>query len=184
MKRLTQDLKRMLAGLAYQDAGEYLSTQDKSRLLGNTESTTDTTPVRKPVEMQLPTRRHIALISDGRGDGAPLDYAIEAAQRQQAQIDLLLHGPTDDKRIANFERRLQQTAIPYRCIWLVEPMLNDLVDYMTQQTSLIFVVAMPDDDMARTLVEEVIPNRADRVSVPLVLIEAKQRSQSPKQSAA
>jgi hypothetical protein len=183
MKRLTEDLKRMLAGLAYQDAGDYLSTPNKCRLLGHSEEIAVAVPAQKPVSMEM-ARHRIALVSDGRDEGAPLDYAIESALRQQAQIDLLLHGGTDERTIGEFEKRLQQAGIPYRCIWLTEPAVEDLADYMARQASLIFLVAMPDDELARVLLEEVIPNRADRIVVPLVLIDAKPCARSSKRSAA
>jgi len=37
MKKLTADLKRMLAGLACQDAGDYLSLDEKLRQIGQPE---------------------------------------------------------------------------------------------------------------------------------------------------
>jgi hypothetical protein len=184
MKRLSKELKRMLAGLAYQDAGDYLSTPDKSRLLGYADKKPAGASMQRPVEATPPALRRIALVSDGRGEDAPLDYAIEAAQRQQAQIDLLLHGCADTQRITKLERRLKQAGIPYRCIRLVEPLVEDLVDYIALQSSLIFLVAMPDDETVRVLVEEVIPKRISPISVPLVLIEAQQPPRSLKQSAA
>jgi hypothetical protein len=184
MKRLSKELKRMLAGLAYQDAGDYLSTSNKSRLLGYADEKPAGAPMPRPIEAAAPTLRRIALVSDGRGEGAPLDYAVEAAQRQQAQVDLLLHGCADEQRISNFERRLKQAGVPYRCVRLAEPVLDDLIDYIALQSSLLFLVAMPDDETARVLVEEVIPKRAKCISVPLVLIEAQQSTRSLKQSAA
>jgi hypothetical protein len=184
MKRLSKELKRMLTGLAYQDAGDYLSTPNKSRLLGYADEKPASASIQRPAEAARPALRRIALVSDGRGEGAPLDYAIEAALRQQAQIDLLLHDCVDERRISTFERRLQQVDVPYRCVRLAEPIVDDLVNYIALQTSLIFLVAMPDDESARTLVEEVIPKRAKCISVPLVLIEAHPSPRSPKQSAA
>ncbi len=184
MKRLSKDLKRMLAGLAYQDAGDYLSTPQKSRLLGYADEREPAARMQPPVEAPQPAQRCIALVSDGRGEGAPLDYAIEAAQRQRAGIDLLLHDRADERRTANLERRLKQAGIPYRCVRLVEPVLDDLRDYILQHASLIFLVAMPDDEVVRVIVEEVIPKRLEPIAVPLVLIEAQQPPRSLKQSAA
>jgi hypothetical protein len=184
MKRLSKELKRMLTGLAYQDAGDYLSTPNKSRLLGYAEQKPAGASIQRPLEATAPALRRIALLSDGRGEDAPLDYAIEAALRQQAQIDLLLHGCADERRVSIFERRLKQAGVPCRCVRLAEPVVDDLVDYIVLQTSLIYLVAMPDDEAARMLVEEVIPKRANCISVPLVLIEAQPSPRSLKQSAA
>jgi hypothetical protein len=51
VKRLSKDLKRMLAGRAYQDAGDYLSTPQKSRLLGYADEKQPAARVRRSVAM-------------------------------------------------------------------------------------------------------------------------------------
>jgi hypothetical protein len=184
MKRLSKDLKRMLAGLAYQDAGDYLSTPEKISLLGCPDRQPAAASMQHLTEVNRPVTRYIALLSDGRGEDTQLEYAIEAAQRQQAQIDLLLHGCGNERRISNLERRLQQADIPYRSIWLVEPVVEDLLNYLVRQTSLIFLVAMSGDEMARVLLEEVIPKRGEHITVPMVMINEPGFPRSQKQSAA
>ena len=172
----------MLAGLAYQDAGDYLSTTQKSRLLGYPDTIAAPQPERVPSLTQRPSVRRIALVSDGRGAGAPLDYVIDTCTRQKAEIDLLLHDGVNASQVSKLERRLQQAGVGYRVLRLVEPAIEDLLDYIARQTSLIFMVALPDDPYARQLMEEVVPKRG--VSVPLVLIEDQPASRSPKLSAA
>ncbi|MGD8912826.1 MAG: hypothetical protein PVJ68_08810, partial [Candidatus Thiodiazotropha sp.] len=81
MFKLNDDLKRILSSLAYQDAGEFLTTRDKMKVLGITpEENAAISP--SPLKMvKKPITHRIALISDGRGQGAPLDYAIETCTR-------------------------------------------------------------------------------------------------------
>ena len=184
MKKLSKDLKRMLTGLAYQDAGDYLSTPQKSRLLGYPEETPPAASERVPMTAQSSSIRRIALVSDGRGLGAPLDYAIDACHRQTAEIDLLLHDGVKETQVSKLERRLQQAAVGYRAVQLLEPSVEDLLDYSARQTSLIFMVALPDDPVVRHLMEEVVPRGGARLCVPLVLIEEQPASRSLKLSAA
>jgi hypothetical protein len=49
--------------------------------------------------------------------------------------------------------------------------IEDLLKYVTENSSLMFLGASPDDSAARLLVEEVIPRRRTRMTVPLVLID-------------
>ncbi len=172
MSKLSDDLKRMLAGLACQDAGEFLPMQQKMEILV-------TEPAAAPAAEGGPSgaaprqaTHRIALVSDGRGLGAPLDYAMDAALRQGARVDLLVHGTFDARGLDAMTGRLGANRIPFQVIRLGMDTVEDIATYICNHPSLIFVVAMPDDSAARTLVEEVIPRRGGRVPVPLVLIEA------------
>ena len=184
MKGLSDALKKMLTGLAHQDAGEFLSAHEKMEILGYGPETRE-----KPSEVsrkmvKRPVTKRIALITDGRGLGAPLDYAIDACLRQDAQIDLLVHGAVDTKSISLLEKQVKQAGLDCQHIRLGVNVIDDIVEYIYSQPSLIFLVAMPDDTAARTLIEEVIPRHGGRVPVPLVLIEEKPVATSVRQSAA
>jgi len=184
MKSLSNTLKKMLAGLAHQDAGEYLSAHEKMEILGYAQE-----PRKRSSEVYRnaaarPVSKRIALISDGRGFGAPLDYTIDACLRQDAQIDLLVHGAIDTKSISSLEKQIQQAGLDCRHVRLGVHVVDDIVEYIYHQPSLIFLVAMPDDTAARVLIEEVIPRHGGRIPVPLVLIEEKPTRTSVQKSAA
>ncbi len=184
MTNLTDDLKRILTGLAYQDAGEFLSMHDKMRTLGMGAKNR-----KKPVSpthsiVNKPAIHRIALISDGRGAGAPLDYAIETCSRQGAKIDLLLHGTIDTENIATLETHIRSAGLDYNCIQLGTEPVDGIIEYVCNHPALIFLVAMPDDATAKTLIEEVIPKRGGRIPVPLVLIEDQPSVRPANQSAA
>lgn len=183
---LSESLKRILNGLAQQDAGEYLPMNDKLEALGmGAETRVATRAVAPPRNATtMPSAHRIALISDGRGAGAPLDYVIDASSRQGAKIDLLIHGTVDTADISTLEKQILAAGIDYHLIQLGVQPIEDIADYICNHPSLIFLVAMPDDSVARTLVEEVIPQRGGRVPVPLVLIEDRDSSRQTEQSAA
>jgi hypothetical protein len=184
MAKLSDDLKKMLAGLAHQDAGEFLSMHDKMRVLGCGPEAREK-PLAAPRKVvRRPATKRIALISDGRGLGAPLDYAIDACLRQDAQIDLLVHGAIDTETISVLEKQVQQAGLDCQTIQLGVHVVDDIVEYIFDHPSLIFLVAMPDDAAARVIIEEVIPKRGGRIPVPLVLIESQSVARSHKQSAA
>ena len=184
MAKLSKDLKRMLTGLAYQDAGDFLSRSEKMKVLGNgSENRVKPMTTPRKLETRSVTKR-IAFISDGRGLDAPLDYAIDACLRQNAQIDLLIHDAADMENTSALEKKIKNSGVSYQQIQLEVTAVSSITDYMAKHPSLIYLIAMPDDDVARVLIEEVLPGRRRRTQIPVVLIEDQIASILPKQSAA
>jgi hypothetical protein len=184
MNVLSDALKKMLAGLAHQDAGEFLSAHEKMEILGYGGETREKSSAVSQKTVKRPATKRIALISDGRGLGAPLDYAIDACLRQDAQLDLLVHGTVDTNSISLLEKQIQRAGLDCQHIRLGVHVVDDIIEYIYSQPSLIFLVAMPDDAAVRVLIEEVIPRHGGRIPVPLVLIEEKRVDPTIRQSAA
>lgn len=184
MKALSNQLKKVLTALAYQDAGEFLSMQEKMEVLGYGSAARKQPMAVSGNAVRKPVTKRIALITDGRGFGAPLDYAMEACLRQDAQIDLLVHGAVDTENVSVLKKQVLQSGIDCQQIELGFNAVSHIVEYICNHPSLIFLVAMPDDEAARVLIEEVIPERGGRLPVPLVLIEGKRAAASLRQSAA
>jgi hypothetical protein len=96
--------------------------------------------------------------ADGRGKSAPLDYVIETCSRQDAaSVDLLIHGVVDTGKIAGLEKHLADAGVRFRSIMLDVDAVAGIADYLRKTPSLIFLVAMPHDPLARRLAEELIP---------------------------
>jgi hypothetical protein len=171
MKKLSNDLKRILSGLACQNAGEFQTMDEKMAVLGYGQSVQRASSASsRPLPLQPPARR-IALISDGRGQGAPLDFAIDAAHRQQAVVDLLVHGVQDQKSIVALDQRLRDAGVNGRWVALGVQAVEGIVAYIDSHSSLIYLVAMPDDAPVKQLVEQVLPRCGGCLSIPLVLVE-------------
>ncbi|MES9858058.1 MAG: hypothetical protein ABW166_15875 [Sedimenticola sp.] len=184
MTKLSDSLKQMLSGLAYQDAGDYLSMSDKMEVLGyGAKSRLKPSLPHQSVAENVVTRR-IALITDGRGVGAPLDYAIEACLQQGGKIDLLIHGAVDTSNIITLESRIREAGLECQRIRLSVEVIEDILAYTCNHSSLIFLVAIPDDSVAKRLIDEITPKRKGRLSVPLVLIEDRPSDRTIERSAA
>jgi len=191
MAKLSEDLKRMLTGLAYQDAGDFLSRSEKMKVLNSSSKTPKTDSQAKPmatlhtvesnsvktgkVETMQAARKkstgHIAFISNGEGINAPLDYAIESSLRQNAQIDLLIHGAADMNKVAALEKKIRDVGVHFQQIQIEDNAVESIVDYVVKQPSLIFIIATPVDSVAKALIEEVSPKSSNRIHVPFVLIK-------------
>jgi hypothetical protein len=185
MQRLSDSLKQMLAGLAYQDAGDYLSLREKTKTLG-IEANGHVNPPSSQTSTARSTKRHIALISDGQNAEATLNYAIDTSKRQQAAIDLLIPGGSDKTAINSLEEKIRKNGIAYRCIPLAGQEVDSVMKHIDQQTNLLYLIAMSGDPLAQRLLEAMSKESGKRMPVPIVLIEARpaQTTQALKQTAA
>lgn len=184
MIKLNDELKRILSGLAYQDAGEFLSTHDKMKVLGIEAEPNDVTPSPTLKMVKKPASHRIALISDGRGHGAPLDYAIETCSRLGASIDLLIHPSVDTADITALEDRIRSAGLQCQTIRLGTKPVDAILNYIHSQPAIASIVAMPDDEAAKLMMQAMASGRGESMPVPLVLIEDRTFTQSTKQSAA
>lgn len=182
MKKLTDDIKRVLAALGNQHAGEFMSPRDKAGIVGYARSSAKPTVEQLP-QVSSPAVQRVAFLTDGRGSGAPLDYVIELCARLDASVDLLVHGVVDTQRVESLKNRLAEAGLSYRSSMLGIDSVTGLQDYVSQHQSLIFLVAMPDDQLARHLTEELIPAREVHLRVPFVMIEDQPSKQPATRSA-
>ena len=172
MKKLTEDLKRMLTGLAYQDAGEFLPMNEKLKAFGvGMEPEETTSPNTEKVLQQIPTRKRVALISDGFGSGALVDYAMHTCQRLGAQLDLLFHGPANTEWKDDVVRQLRHERVSYHRVNLSANAAADIAEYIHNQHQLLYILAQPNDPAVTELMEEAMLTRGKHLAVPMVLIE-------------
>ncbi len=170
MAKLKEDIKRMLAALAYQDAGEYLSSLDKMKMIGyRDEGNPEQANTSRKMDKKLPASR-IALIVDNSTSEASLNYIIDACQRQHAQVDLIIPGTGNTRKVKNIESRIAAAGIDYKTINTRANPVDGVIQYIFNQPGLIYLVAMSDDEFVQTLIENVLPERELRIPVPLVLI--------------
>ena len=171
MKKLGDDLKRMLSGLAHQHAGEFLPMGEKIKSFEfDTGVVNESNHAFRPVSKRSAPRR-VALVCDGNRLGAPLEYALDAALRQEAGVDLLVHGTASTETLAALEAQVRNAGLECRRIQLEVDAVSAITDYARRNASLLFLVAATDDPLAKTLTEEIFPQRGERFPVPLVLIE-------------
>lgn len=184
MKKLSKDLKRALAALAHQDAGEFLSMNDKMKSIGYGNNSENKSPGSPHLISNSFVKKRIALLSDGRDLNFPIEYAIDACKRQNADIDLLLHGEFDRSSISVIESHIRKAGIQSQRIQFGDNATIKIIEYISKQPSLIFMAATPDNSIARVLMEEILPSPEQRFAIPLVLIDEKRTAEPAKQSAA
>lgn len=170
--KLKNALNQMQEGLAHQNTTDFVPMSKKMSILGYGNegelSLPSESPSRKAGEMKY---QRIALVENGSGTDSALHYTIEACQRQNAEIDLLVHHDSSDVSIKRMETKISESGISYRLQQLGTEGAKDISDYIVKQKALVFMVATPDDSIVRTLIEETMPRRKRQLPVPLVLIE-------------
>ncbi len=167
MKRLTEDLKRMLSALALQDAGDFLPMRDKLFALGMGSGQEKN---RISQEVPPPPTRRVAVLSDGENSEGVLQYALNACQRQQASLDLVLYGAARSQA-EDIRLHLCQRSIDHEIILLGNESVETLFEYLSARRNLIYLVAFSDDQLARQLAEEVAPHRGGRLHLPMVMVD-------------
>ena len=171
MKKLSDNLKQMLNGLAHQNYGDFLPMHDKMSALGVNSGVKNISSLPSKVVKQMAVSQRIALITDGRGLGAPLNYVIDACRNQEAKIDLLTHGTTDVDNITALENSVKEAGFVSNRIQLGTKAVDNVLEYISNHPGLVFMVAMPDDVVAKKIMEDVIPKQGASIPVPLVLID-------------
>jgi hypothetical protein len=182
MSKLSDDLKRILNGLALQDAGEFLSLPSKMKALGIDHGPYN--PQNSAHSVARFKTQRVALINDGRDHSAALEYAIDSCSRHGGKIDLLIHGTDQTAHTSKLETQLSAAGLDYQTIQLGTAPIDSILTYVSNQPALAFLVATPDDAVAKVLVEQVIPNNKRRLPLPLVLIQNRPSDHACKQSAA
>lgn len=165
-KRLKQDIKRILDALASQHESEFLSYPEKLKSLGLTHATRNTAD-----SLPLASTRSInrvAWITDGSDQS--LDYALEVCSRQQAELDLVLHGKalTDVNGVNALQSSVSNAGIAHHSIVLKGSSLKELTDYIGNHANLIYLVASIGNPLAHALSEN-MSVASKRMNIPLVL---------------
>ena len=91
MLGLTQDIKRMLAALAYQDASEFLSSTEKLKVLNADEikaQANNNTPLLNTTETST-----VTILFNGQISSTLIDYILsESFYVKDANFDILVYG--------------------------------------------------------------------------------------------
>jgi len=170
MKKLTDDLKRMLDGLACQDAGDYLSLDEKLRHIDRSGQVDGVETATAVAPRACASRRQIAVVINRGSTEAAFEHALQACQRLGAHLDLLLSGPASRERVVQLEAAVQRAGVTSRSIYLSGSITKAIADYAGQHYLLIYIVAALDDPDLAEMIEDALPARRKHLPVPLVLV--------------
>jgi hypothetical protein len=170
MFKLNDDLKKMLNGLAYQDAGEMLSTREKIRRLNNSLEVDQVTSPANPQIISQSVDQHIALICDAREHGVSIDYAIETCTRLEGKMDLLLHDSAIQTDTRALENRIRSAGIQCHTIQLGTKPMQRIHQYLWGTAPVASIIAVLNNKRIKPIIDEILSQPNGTICTPLVLI--------------
>lgn len=175
MSKLTPTLKKMLSGLACQDLGDYLPFDQKLTALGanlSQEVAAEAVGNATVQRVQSTSHQRIALVTDGADVDAALEFAFDACLRHDASLDLVMprHDRPRERLGKNLAARGRRRGIVTRLIPLATDEIQQLTEYVRNHPTLVYLVTTPGNELARQFMEQMLPARRNRLTVPLVMI--------------
>lgn len=164
MKKLSADLKRMLAAMAYADAGEMLSGRQKTHLLDAPDRLAKTAPPPAPAP-----RRQVALSIGTMLPQAVIDYATGICRRLGADLAVLCTNPTRALALlAPHQAAFAAAGIGCQTISLDGNAGTAMRRYLDGNPQVMFVVSSGPEDPAQSMLEN--PNNLEAPPVPVVIV--------------
>ncbi len=176
MKKIASDLKRAMAGLTYQNAGDFLSRREKLRCLDEQAAAQSpymytTYPyVGSGVTGKKKTKK-IALLAYKKVSQEVLAYAVEQSRRLDAQLDLLVCCEVKGRVRKELEAQLRSERITYQLVTIMGSINDALEDYINKHPSLAFVVVQKGKAGVEHLIETIESVNDGKLPVPVVLID-------------
>ena len=172
MKRLTKIMKQILNGLAAQDAGEYLTMNQKLQVLGlpiDPVTNISSDGAKVVMSSKIPLFR-VALLNDEQDPGAALQFAFDACKRQSAGLDIVQHGP-ETTSSTSMATEAKQFGLSCEFIQLGSGGVDSLAEYLNSRRGLVYLVTASDDQLALMLSEQSLPRKWGSINVPMVMVD-------------
>lgn len=159
LQRLWKQLTQAADALAYADAGEFMSLDEKKATLGV--KPTEPTPHPRRPSPVLEPRRRVALTAERALGPATLRYALDVCDRLDADLEVLA-GPGVPDLSRRIDLALQGRDVTFRVLRLGEDFLADVTRYARNAPSLLFVITGAGDGLA----ERVANPQGRRAGIP------------------
>lgn len=181
MKKLTRDIKKMLAALAMENAGEFIPMRDKINLLTppSQKKTVAAENISIPdsaisdlQEFTPEAEIHVAILFDGKISDAVSDYVLNTAHIANARLDILAHG-TDralSQKAKQLSLKFQQAGRTTRTSLLSANPTHLFMNYRRGNPSLHLIVASDTDELVHDIINSAA-YRDNNHHIPLVLIQ-------------
>lgn len=176
MKPLSNALKKMLNGLAYADAGEYLSRRQKSAYLENVNQTVEDNPgpapapaPSKPVARTSANRR-VAMYLGSELPPAVMDYVIDTCASLEHDLSVLTFesGMVSSALLNPYSERLQAKGIDMEIARLSGEPIKGLARYLRSHPEIAFLACKDSGYLGRNYVNGTQLKSA--LPVPVVVV--------------
>ncbi len=138
MKRLLKDISAALQGLAYADAGEFMTQRQKLQFL-NIDA-----DGHAPLTTAAKRKRVLLAVAEQLRDDA-LRYALSICQRMEAGLDVLACSAAATRAVQAHLSVLETAGVDYRLLERQGPIKQEVATYLNEQAQVLFVVAGSSD---------------------------------------
>jgi hypothetical protein len=190
MKRLTAQLKKALAALAYADAGEMLPGVDKDQVLGISAKPGSAAPATTPVSPRpaakvtpLPGLTHqVGLYLGATLDPAVVRYASDTCREMNAALTIVTFQSENTARelLEPHLSELGRACVVWRIARLQGEPRSSLTRYLRHERRMLFLICSE----AGFLGHEMLGGGSRRMDLglPIVLVTAEDQARPPKRS--
>ena len=186
---LSSALKKMLNGLAYADAGEYLTMTQKSEYLNKVTQTVENPPVSTTVKSNKPTetraRRRIALYLGSELPSTMMDYVIYTCSSLDHDLTVLTFesGRVTSALLEQYNQRLEDNEINMEVARLSGEPIKGLARYLRNHPEIAFMACKDSGYLGRSYMNGAQLKSALPVPVVVVVVNPQAAdAQTAKQS--
>lgn len=186
---LSSALKKMLNGLAYADAGEYLTMTQKSEYLNKVTQTVENPPVSTTVKSNKPTetraRRRIALYLGSELPSTMMDYVIDTCSSLDHDLTVLTFesGRVTSALLEQYNQRLEDNEINMEVARLSGEPIKGLARYLRNHPEIAFMACKDSGYLGRSYMNGAQLKSALPVPVVVVVVNPQAAdAQTAKQS--
>ena len=175
MKKMTQEIKRMLEALALANAGDHLSRRQKSRLIAGRPA-----PEAKPeppvVKLQQP---QVGLYLGSELSADVMQYVVQTCTRLKHGLSVLSFQSESEVEtlLAPYQEGLAEAGIETRVAILTGEPPAALVHALRRRPDIAFLICNESGYLGRSLIKGTV--RQDSIPVPVVLVTAGEAAAQP-----
>jgi hypothetical protein len=168
MKKMTQEIKRMLEALALASAGENLTRRQKSRLISGTRAALAKADTVAPKTLQPQVGLYL-------GSALPPDvmqYVVQTCTQLKHGLTVLSFQSESEaqKLLAPYQDSLAEAGIEMRVSILTGEPPAALVHALRRRSDIAFLICNESGYLGRSLIKGTL--RQDAIPVPVVLVAA------------
>ncbi len=184
MTPLTNALKKMLNGLAHEDAGEYLTPRQKSAYLQNTTmnvvNSDDLPPVLSEKAVKN-TRRRVAMYMGSTLPSKMMDYVIETCSSLDHDLSVLTFetGAVSSALLEPYVKQLEERGIALEAVKLSGEPIPGLARYLRSHSEIAFMACKDTGYLGRSYINGTQVKNALPVPVVVVVVDPKAAEARP-----
>ena len=172
MKKMTQEIKRMLEALAFANAGEHLTRRQKSRIIAGIPAQ----EVKPVVDVVKPHQTQIGLYLGSELSSDVMQYVVQTCTRLNHGLTVLSFQSESEVQalLAPYSDTLAEAGIKMQVTILIGEPPAALVHALRRRSDIAFLICNESGYLGRGLIKGTV--HQDSIPVPVVLVAVKEKA--------